>query len=107
MTRGPLFIPILLKQPEDGTPYQPSNGTEGEGFTEGLCAHCKRDRAFRRNPDAEEGCDILSRTMAFSIGDAEYPKEWIWKGGEPTCTAFDDVVLRITNEERAAQMELL
>ena len=28
-------------------PYQPSNGSEGEGFHAAFCDHCARDAAFR------------------------------------------------------------
>lgn len=106
MKHGSLLIPLLLEQPADGTPYRPSNGTEGSGFTEGLCANCKADRAFRENPDQADGCPLLANSLAFNVNEPGYPKEWIWKDGEPTRTAFDDVELQITNEERAAQMPL-
>lgn len=85
--------------PKDGKPYRPSNGTEGDMFQEGWCAHCKRDKAFRADPDREEGCNILARSMAYSVGEQGYPVEWIWQRGRPVCTAFDDEALQITNAE--------
>jgi hypothetical protein len=93
--------------PADGKPYRPSNGTEGECFMEGWCNRCKADRAHQDSAGEEPGCDIIARSMAFDVGEPGYPVQWVWKDGEPTCTAFDDVVLQITNEERAAQMVLL
>jgi hypothetical protein len=94
----------------DGTPYRPSNGTEGACFDEGWCSRCHRDEAFRDNPDAADGCEIVARSFALDVGHPEYPKEWIWKDGVPVCTAFAEVdtpLPRITDEERAAQMVLL
>lgn len=90
----------------DGTPYQPSSGTAGEGFMEHWCYRCKCDKAYQDSGGNEPGCDIIARSMAFKPGDKEYPVEWIWKSNEPVCTAFDDVTLGITNEERAAQLPL-
>lgn len=69
-------------------PYQPSNGTEGEIFMSRFCQECQHDNL---DPETHEGgCDILLRTMAFSVGDDEYPSEWIiGTDGLPTCTAFE------------------
>ena len=42
-------------------PYQPSNGSEGEGFQEAFCNHCERDRAFRETDyegDPALGCQF-------------------------------------------------
>jgi hypothetical protein len=67
--------------------YQPSNGTEGEGFICRFCMECERDRAFW--DETGDGCDIVARSMAFKPGDADYPNEWRYDAkGEPTCTAF-------------------
>ncbi|MEJ1438494.1 MAG: hypothetical protein RPU61_14495 [Candidatus Sedimenticola sp. (ex Thyasira tokunagai)] len=39
--------------------------------------------------DNDELCDILVRTMAYSLNDKEYPDEWIRdKDSGPRCTAF-------------------
>ena len=71
-----------------GELYQPSNGTEGEGFWDRFCFECERDRAFQED-ESDEGCEILLRTMLYSIRDPEYPREWCYgKDGKPTCTAF-------------------
>lgn len=72
--------------------YRPSNGTEGESFIEDMCGNCERDRAFREDPDRNDGCPILAASYAFNIDDPRYPQEWqyVWFGGDecPTCTAF-------------------
>lgn len=80
----------------DGTPYQPSNGTEGEGFFNGWCANCQHDKAMNGTLDEDECgtgdfCEIIAKTMAFKPGDKEYPVEWLWKAGKPTCTKFRHV----------------
>lgn len=82
----------------DGTPYRPSNGTEGSIFYCQWCSRCKKDK--------DMNCSILADTMFFDVGEAGYPVEWIWQKGKPVCTAFDDQALKITNQERAAQVEL-
>jgi hypothetical protein len=83
------LLPIL----QAWAPYRPSNGTEGEIFQERWCFQCARDAAFR-NGKPEYGCRILSATMAFDVGDTEYPSEWIREAndtewpGTARCTAF-------------------
>ncbi len=82
----------MEKRPRTNWKYQPSNGTEGECFQAEWCERCKRDQAFRADPDSAEGCPILTNTMAYDIGDPEYPAEWIeTEGGESKCTAFDRI----------------
>lgn len=66
-------------------PYQPSNGTEGEWFMSTFCANCIKQPI---SADARNQCDILMRTFFYSIGDKEYPKEWIKGSKGKTCTAF-------------------
>ena len=74
--------------------FRPSNGTNGETFQSDWCDRCLLERPARE--DYEEtlrnggGCAILLRTMAFDIGDENYPTEWTYdrKTGEPKCTAF-------------------
>lgn len=90
--------------PKDGTLYRPSNGTEGDFFQGRFCDHCKADAEFRKT--MQNGCDILARSLACDVKDSDYPKEWIWRGGVPVCTAFDDEALQITNAEREAQAPL-
>lgn len=65
-------------------PYQPSNGTEGMAFIETYCMNC-----IHCDPDPEgaKQCDILCRSMCYSIDEKEYPSEWQYVNDEPTCTA--------------------
>lgn len=78
-----------MKSPNE--PYQPSNGTEGECFIAKWCEHCEKERRWRASEGdgSVSGCDILGRTMAFSIGDPGYPEEWQYVDGKPACTAFE------------------
>jgi len=65
--------------------YRPSNGTEGMMFIERWCERCVRD-----NPEKEEYCDILNRTLMYNLSDPEYPTEWIEDDDmNPRCTAFE------------------
>jgi hypothetical protein len=57
-------------------PYRPSNGTEGMLFDDRWCSRCQRDAAWREN-ESGVPCVILSRTLIHSLGDAEYPIEWV------------------------------
>lgn len=72
-------------------PYQPASGTEGRCFQEEFCDLCARDKAFRDTGyegDPELGCQILAKTMLYSVDDPEYPKEWVEDDKGPRCTAF-------------------
>ena len=72
--------------------YRPPNGTEGMCFIERWCSECKRDEAFQRDPDNNDGCPILAATLAYDVTDPKYPKEWIYgTDGYPTCTAFEPI----------------
>jgi len=68
--------------------YRPSNGTEGEMFHEAFCYRCVHES--EDNP-----CEILTRTFIHSIGEPEYPVEWIedadvpYLERNPRCTAFE------------------
>lgn len=68
--------------------YRPSNGTEGEIFMHQFCSRCERDRY------ASRPCSIIGRTMALSVNEKGYPKEWIRDAGQwpgnPRCTAFHE-----------------
>lgn len=65
--------------------YRPSNGTEGMGFTDHFC-----DRCIHQHPDPnKECCEILMRTMCYSVDHEKYPEEWTYdENGSPTCTAW-------------------
>ncbi len=70
---------------EDGTPYLPSNGTEGISFEDHWCCRCKREEKFRENFDGEYACNIVA-TACF-----EQVPEWIYMNGSPVCTEFISV----------------
>lgn len=66
--------------------YQPSNGSEGEWFTEKYCMNC-----IHCDPDPEgaKQCEILCKTFVFSPADEEYPNEWTYNDeGKPVCTSW-------------------
>lgn len=61
--------------PADGTPYMPSNGTEGIEFMDRQCCPCAKYRSG--------SCGILGRSY---IG--RQPRVWTWQDGLPKCAAF-------------------
>jgi len=68
-----------------GQLYQPSNGTEGEIFTDRYCMKCKN---CDPDPSGKKQCMILCASLCFSVSDPEYPKEWVYdENDEPKCTA--------------------
>lgn len=83
----------LTPTPRTNWSFIPSNGSHGEAIYDSWCRTCVHERAIREDHENAIrqglGCDILARTMAFGIGDAEYPTEWTYdrKTGEPKCTA--------------------
>lgn len=66
-------------------PYRPSNGTEGDGFMASHCFQCLHDNP---DPDQNPKCDILTASMCYGLNDPEYPKQWVYKDGKPTCLSF-------------------
>ncbi len=62
------------------------NGSEGSIFTSRFCDRCEKDREYREHE--RNACRIFTDAMAFDTDDAEYPSEWRYVDGEPTCTAF-------------------
>lgn len=84
----------LEKTPRTNWNFIPSNGTCGDIFYSEWCERCIRERPIREDYDRAVamglGCDIYLRSMAHSIGDAEYPTEWTYApDGVPKCTAFN------------------
>lgn len=76
-----------------GEKWRPSNGTEGECFFAAWCCQCQRDKAMREGADFDEcddeQCNLIARSFAHDVDDAEYPTEWQYgKDGQPCCTAF-------------------
>lgn len=78
-------------------PYRPSNGTEGEYFIEAHCCKCIKDR----NHD----CAILAATMAYTLDDPEYPKEWVRVDDGPMCTAYVPDTGQDPNTPTARELE--
>lgn len=78
-----------------GTPYRPSNGSEGCVFEGHFCDRCEKQAAFRRAEDAgrdpsRHDCRILVAAHINDEDDPDYPKEWVHDAeGFPTCTAFE------------------
>jgi hypothetical protein len=64
----------------DGTPYLPSNGSEGEIFQAHWCHQCAKDSWGR---GGEKTCKYLSKALC-----GEAPKVWVYQSGAPLCTAF-------------------
>lgn len=85
-------------------PYRPSNGTEGADFIDHWCGHCERDREFREDPDAGDGCEIVAATFRFDVNHPDYPKEWIEDEKGPRCTAFTTDPARPVRCNRTADM---
>lgn len=67
-----------MKGPLPGKQYVPSNGTEGACFLEGWCAQCARDRAMRRqieaegwtpeHDDAHSSGDLMQAAVCYAMG---------------------------------------
>lgn len=71
---------------KDGDRYCPSNGSEGDWFCSEHCWRC-----LHHDPDNERAsktCDILGRSLAYYPTDPNFPREWQYKNGKPTCTKF-------------------
>lgn len=52
------------------------------------CSRCQRDAAHRQDPHKDDGCRILADSLAFSIDEEGYPKEWVEDDSGARCTAF-------------------
>lgn len=63
---------------EDGKPYRPSNGTEGDIFMSRWCRRCTKDSEVLKIY-----CPILNGALC-----GEQPKEWQYMNNKPLCTAF-------------------
>ena len=70
-----------------GQKYRPSNGTEGDMFTEKFCENCVREGDGDK---FESFCEIAAKSFAFDIDEPGYPPEWQYgPDGQPVCTAFE------------------
>ena len=72
---------------KDGESYQPSNGSEGMWFEGEFCDQCIHQTPICDHIK-QKNCDIVLMAMLHSPGHPEYPKEWIYRDGKPTCTKF-------------------
>lgn len=70
---------------EDVKLFQPCNGTHGEIF---MSQHCFKCAKWKFDENAKGQCLIFLRTLFHSTDEPEYPNEWRYVDGEPTCTAF-------------------
>lgn len=70
---------------KDGSPYRPSNGTEGMDF---MCHYCENCINQHPDPNNKKQCDIAARAWWYSISEEKYPKEWQYKDDQGICTAF-------------------
>lgn len=68
----------MVWPPQDGKPYMPANGMEGEGFFCEWCADCALE-----DEENNDFCEILSNSFF-----GQQPKEWTWRSGQPHCSAF-------------------
>ena len=78
---------------KDYRPYRPSNGTEGCLFYDDWCSRCARDKPMSEGKNfddcgPDEVCQIVADTLAYSIDDPKYPKEWVYGAKGPMCSAF-------------------
>lgn len=92
MSNRDLYTDDLAERlkPLAGQKWRPSNGTEGEIFSERWCAGCRRDAAFRA--DEGDSCPIICNAMAFDTGHPDYPAAWQYgPDGQPICAEFDDL----------------
>lgn len=68
--------------------YRPSNGSEGECFRAKFCDRCEHDDAHNFREQGEKLCPILGNSLLLDINDPQYPQEWQYQDGQPTCTSF-------------------
>lgn len=70
---------------DNRVPYRPANAAETDAFYQAFCFKCTRDNYAQKN-----SCPILACTMAFDVGDQNYPLEWRSDGPlGPRCTSFE------------------
>ena len=50
--------------------------------------YCYQCSKFPESPDAKKQCNIFLRTQMHDTDEPEYPREWRYVDGKPTCTAF-------------------
>jgi hypothetical protein len=63
---------------EDGKPYRPANGTEGDIFCARWCSHC----VVYESGEIGVFCEILTASLF------RQSEEWVYWENKPVCTAF-------------------
>ncbi len=79
-------LPVEEEEVMPEKPYQPSNGSEGDFFMAEWCNRC----AHEGDEEGFDYCPIIDLSMTYDVMDPEYPKEWIYRDGKPTCTKFEE-----------------
>lgn len=64
--------------------FRPSNATHGDSFMAGYCLNCRK-----YEPQPDKYCNIIALTMAYDIDDEKHPSDYVYRDGQPTCTAFE------------------
>lgn len=74
-------------------PYRPGGGCEGLDFEAMFCDRCARLTTFRAKaePAIADCCEIKERAWLYTLGDSEYPTEWVSDpdGSHRRCLAFE------------------
>lgn len=60
--------------------YEPSNSSDGSWFQSQFCHQCHNE--------ADGFCSVLTKTFLYDITHPNYPNQWRYVNGKPTCTAF-------------------
>lgn len=68
-----------------GEPFSPCNGGL-EWFTSRFCDQCAKHSG--RGSGSDDFCPILFSIMSEDESSPDYPTEWIYRNGQPTCTAY-------------------
>jgi hypothetical protein len=69
-------------------PYRPSSGTEGAAFEDTYCCRCEEYGEPRAAGVLDCKLGILTAAFVYEKDEPEYPQEWQYVQGVPTCTAF-------------------
>ena len=68
-------------------PYRPCNGDEARSFMQQWCARCQKDAEYDDGLIGA-GCTIAAMALGHYEDHPNYPKEWVYDGDRPVCTAF-------------------
>jgi hypothetical protein len=66
--------------------YKPHSNDEFGYFYDEWCARCHYEEEYRLTND--NGCPILTSSMAFDVDDPEYPEQLTYQDEKPCCTNF-------------------